>query len=185
MKIAVASIGALNSELLGEASRSIGDRFGASTECHSKIAIPENSMDARRQQFSSIAFMLALTRGFPAGADRFIGLTECDLFIPMLTFVFGQAQLNGRVALVSLARLRQEFYGMAPDPDLLRLRLAKEIGHELGHSFGLIHCSDRGCVMSLSTSIQEVDRKSPEFCGSCARLLPRRTVEPVFEGKEA
>ena len=111
--------------------------------------------------------MASLARGRFEGADRVIGITECDLFIPMLTFVFGQAQLNGRVALVSIARLRQEFYGAPSDPGLVGMRLMKEIGHELGHSFGLIHCPDRGCLMSLATSIQEVDRKNSNFCGSC------------------
>jgi archaemetzincin len=181
----MAAIGGMNSGLLAEADRYIRERFGAATGCESEIAVPENSFDVRRKQFSSIAFMLALTQGFPGGADRFIGLTECDLFIPMLTFVFGQAQLNGRVALVSLARLRQEFYGMTPDPELLRFRMKKEIGHELGHSFGLIHCADRGCVMSLATSIQEVDQKSAGFCAPCSRRLPPRSVEPEIEGKQA
>jgi archaemetzincin len=154
-----------------EASRRVCELFGCDVRRCEPLGIPSGSFDARRKQFSSVAFMLALARGSFGDADRVIGLTGCDLFIPMLTFVFGQAQLGGRVALVSLARLRQEFYGAAPDPELLRLRLDKEIGHELGHSFGLIHCPDRGCVMSLATSIQDVDRKSADFCHSCRRLL--------------
>ena len=169
----MAAIGEVDKSVAAEAGRYIQERFASEVCCLPPIAIPDGAFDARRNQFSSVAFMLALAHGFPADADRVIGLTECDLFIPMLTFVFGQAQLNGRAALVSLARLRQEFYGVTPDPDLLRLRLEKEIGHELGHSFGLIHCPERECVMSLATSIQEVDRKTAGFCHSCDRLLPR------------
>lgn len=173
MNIAMAAIGEMNEELMAVATGYIGQRFGANCVRARAIAIPENSFDARRQQYSSVAFMLALSGAVPAGADRLVGITECDLFIPMLTFIFGQAQLNGRIALVSVARLRQEFYGAAPDPSLLRLRVGKEIGHELGHSFGLTHCRDRACLMSLATSIQEVDLKSDSFCGSCKNLLPR------------
>ncbi len=171
MKIAIATIGAVDPGVLADAGRFIQQRFGAEVQPATPLAIPHGAFDARRNQFSSVAFMLALARRLPDDADRLLGLTECDLFIPMLTFVFGQAQLRGRIALVSLARLRQEFYGVAPDPDLLEGRLRKEIGHELGHSFGLIHCPDRECVMSLATSIQEVDRKTAGFCHSCGRLL--------------
>jgi len=171
VKIAMVAIGAVDHGVLADAGRFIQERFGCEAQSAIPIAIPAGSFDARRNQFSSVAFMLALARRVPQDADRLIGLTECDLFIPMLTFVFGQAQLRGRIALVSVARLRQEFYGFTPDRDLLEGRLEKEIGHELGHSFGLIHCPDRECVMSLATSIQEVDRKTAGFCHSCGRLL--------------
>jgi archaemetzincin len=138
------------------------------------LPVPADSLDSRRNQYSSVAFMLALARGNFGDVDRVIGVTEHDLFIPMLTFVFGQAQLRGRLALVSLARLRQEYYGAAPDPEMLRLRMLKEVGHELGHSIGLIHCADRECLMSLATSIQDVDRKALDFCRACRDFLESR-----------
>ena len=188
----MAPIGMVDAGVLRDAGQFIREHFGGEAVCRAPIAIPEGAYDSRRKQFSSVAFMLALARAVPGDEDRLVGLTECDLFIPMLTFVFGQAQLRGRIALVSLARLRQEFYGVAPDPDLLEGRLEKEISHELGHSFGLIHCPDRECVMSLAISIQEVDRKKAEFCHSCGRLVALETPaqeapEPVREiqGREA
>ncbi len=173
LKIAMAMIGRLDPDIFDQARarhRRVVRLRDAVQRC-APLEIPDAAFDERRRQYSSVAFMLALARGCSGGVDRVIGLTECDLFIPMLTFVFGQAQLGGRVALVSLARLRQQFYGAAADPELLRLRLMKEIGHELGHSFGLIHCPDRDCVMSLATSIQEVDRKTVDFCRSCGVLV--------------
>ncbi len=102
-----------------------------------------------------------------------LGVTEQDLFIPMLTFLYGQAQLGGRAAIVSLARLRQEFYGLATDDPLLRLRASKEALHEVGHTFGLVHCRDERCVMAASTGIERVDSKRGEFCRPCAILLGR------------
>jgi archaemetzincin len=185
VKIAMAPIGFVDPGLLDGAARFIRERFGCEVQSAPPIAIPEGSQDARRRQFSSVAFMLALARTVPKGVDRILGVTECDLFIPMLTFVFGQAQLNGRVALVSLARLRQEFYGVPPDPDLLTGRLQKELGHELGHSLGLIHCPDRECVMSLATGIQDVDRKQAEFCHSCGRLAARECKGEKHESEMA
>jgi archaemetzincin len=170
VKIAVASVGRLDPQDFRVAVQKVESLFGCECQPCAPIEIPA-AFDARRNQHSSVAFMLALSRANFGDVDRVLGVTGCDLFIPMLTFVFGQAQLNGRVALVSLARLRQEFYGAAPDPPLLAARMRKEIGHELGHSFGLIHCAERGCLMSLATSIQDVDRRTGEFCPSCQVLV--------------
>jgi archaemetzincin len=169
VKIVVASIGRLDDGTMAAALRYLRGSQRGEVRLAAPIDVPDGAFDARRGQFSSVAFMLALQRAIPPDADRILGLTACDLFIPMLTFVFGQAQLRGRVALVSLARLQQQFYSAPPDPELLRLRLEKEIGHELGHTFGLIHCPDRACVMSLATSIQEVDSKTAGFCNTCRR----------------
>jgi archaemetzincin len=100
----------------------------------------------------------------------------------MLSFVFGHAQLGGRVAVVSLARLRQEFYGLPPDPGLLRERAAKEALHEVGHAFGLVHCVDSECAMSLSTGIEQVDAKQAAYCDTCRALL--READAAARGEE-
>jgi len=94
-------------------------------------------------------------------------VTEVDLFIPILTFVFGEAQLGDTGALVSTHRLRPEFYGMPNDPELLRVRLLKEALHELGHTLGLQHCPDYLCVMSASHSVERIDLKRAGFCKAC------------------
>jgi archaemetzincin len=95
-----------------------------------------------------------------------------DLYIPVLTFVFGEAQLKDGAAVVSAHRLRQEFYGMPADTDLLHERLLKEALHELGHTYGLRHCPDYTCVMSSSTGVERIDLKNAEFCPNCAQLVP-------------
>jgi archaemetzincin len=133
--------------------------------------IPIYAYDARRGQFGSSPILQRLLQRIPADATRVLAITERDLFIPMLTFVFGQAQLSGPVALMSLARLRQEHYRFAPDVCLLVDRARKEALHELGHSFGLTHCARPACVMSLSTTIQQVDRKTTLFCSECRGVL--------------
>jgi archaemetzincin len=94
-------------------------------------------------------------------------VTCLDLYLPILTFVFGEAQLEGACAVVSAHRLRQETYGLPPDQMLLRERLLKEAVHELGHTFGLTHCADRSCVMASPHSVEWIDLKTAEFCPSC------------------
>jgi archaemetzincin len=97
-----------------------------------------------------------------------LGVTEHDLYIPILTFVFGEAQLEARGALVSLHRLRQEFYGLPADSQLLAQRLLKESIHELGHTLGLRHCADYQCAMSPAHAVERIDVKLAEFCAACA-----------------
>ena len=122
----------------------------------------------------SVEILKALLRYAPRDAARVLGVTEADLGIPMLTFLFGQAQLDGRAAIISTCRLRQEFYGLAPDQALLRERIIKEMLHELGHTFGLTHCPDGKCAMSLATHIEFVDTKSASYCPRCGAYLAHR-----------
>lgn len=145
------------------------------------VAFPPDSFDTKRGQYKSVEIMKAVSRCAPPDATRILGVTEGDLAIPTLTFVFGQAQLDGTVAVVSLARLRQEFYGLPADENVLRERLVKEVLHELGHTFGLTHCGESKCVMSLATHIGLVDSKEQRYCGHCGAHLVRRFTSPDGE----
>jgi archaemetzincin len=115
-----------------------------------------------------------VARSAPRDASRILGVTDVDLAIPMLSFLFGQAQFDGPVAIVSLCRLHQEFYGLPAQEKLLRERTVKETLHELGHTFGLVHCSDPNCAMSLATHIELVDSKSERYCARCGTQLVQR-----------
>jgi archaemetzincin len=145
------------------------------------LRLPEGAYDAGRGQYQSVEIMKAVARCKPNDAARILGVTEVDLAIPMLTFVFGQAQLDGPVAVLSLCRLRQEFYGLPGDEDLLRERVVKEVLHELGHTFGLTHCNESKCAMSLATHIGLVDNKEPRYCACCGSQLVRRFTGPDGE----
>jgi len=96
-----------------------------------------------------------------------IGLFIVDLYIPILTYIFGQAFLNGRCGIASLYRLSNERYGMSADDALLLERFKKEVIHELGHTLGLIHCHVPTCVMRSSTYVEDIDQKSAKFCPGC------------------
>jgi archaemetzincin len=133
--------------------------------------------DPRRGQYASFPVLELLVRLCPADAVKLLALTEHDLFIPVLTFVFGHAQLDGRVAVVSFARLRQEFYGLAANREVFLERAHKEALHETGHTFGLVHCADRTCAMSLATNVRHIDQKQAAFCAACAARLTRRREE--------
>jgi archaemetzincin len=130
------------------------------------------SLEAGRGQYHSTAIIQRLERHADAGA-RVLGVTGHDLFVPVLTFVFGEAQLDGACAVVSTARLKEEFYGLPPRDELTRERLVKEAAHEIGHTFGLRHCPDWRCVMSSSHGVERLDVKGAEFCAACRKAVLR------------
>lgn len=131
---------------------------------------PEEAYDASRGQYDTRALISRLLDQ-PATADRILAVTDVDLFVPVLTFVFGEAQMGGRVAVVSSYRLAPEKYGLPPDANLLEDRLIKEAIHELGHAYGLAHCSDIRCVMTSSPAVEGIDLKTSSFCAACERAL--------------
>lgn len=138
------------------------------------LPIPEAAYDPKRGQYQSVEFMKMLAKLASNNGSRILGITDVDLSIPMLSFLFGQAQFDGPVAVVSLCRLHQEFYGLPAEESLLRERTIKEVLHELGHTFGLVHCSESTCAMSLSTHIELVDAKGERYCARCGLQLVQR-----------
>ena len=126
------------------------------------------ALNGGRQQYHSTSIIQRMERAVDPDA-RVLGVTASDLYVPVLTFVFGEAQLDGNCAVVSTARLKEEFYGLPGRQELLRERLLKEAVHELGHTFGLRHCADWHCVMTSSHAVERLDVKGAEFCRACRK----------------
>jgi archaemetzincin len=125
------------------------------------VDIPQEAYNKARRQYEGSALLRALSdRETPV-----LGVTEADAFVDGLNYIFGLAA--DRRAMISLKRLRPEFYGLAEDDDLLRQRARKEAMHELGHVSGLNHCPDQNCVMYFSNSILDTDFKDWRYCGRC------------------
>jgi archaemetzincin len=126
-----------------------------------------------RKQFHSTLILSHLLKHLPKDGHKIVGITEVDIYIPILTYLFGEAQLNGQGALVSTHRLDNRYYGLPYDEKLFYQRVVKEIVHELGHTFGLIHCRDYRCVMHSSTYVEDIDLKTARFCRECQEKLMR------------
>ncbi len=167
-------VGTVPEELLTATEKTVAEWFPFDACRLPELPMPADAWQPERGQYESVTIMKALAAARPPDAARLLGLTTADIAIPMLSFLFGQAQFNGPIALVSVSRLRQDFYGLPPDQDLLLERLAKEVLHELGHTCGLIHCPDSLCAMSLSTHVGLVDAKNASFCAVCGSQLVRR-----------
>jgi len=160
-----------HSPWIEELEKSVYAVFGYHTKVANLDIDLENAFDKARQQYNSSSILLQIISRPPVDAEKVLGVVNVDLFIPVLTFVFGEAQLRGIGSVIALHRLNNKFYGLAEDGELLTERLVKEAIHELGHNFGLIHCNNQSCVMKSSTYVEEVDQKSVEMCSRCQELL--------------
>ncbi len=158
--------GAADHELLGTLRRQSEHVFRVDARAWLGHDRPIDSFDPRRQQHSSTRILKWLLETKPAHAAKVVGITDADLFIPILTFVYGEAQLGGTAAVVSTARLLPD-NGFRPDPALLIARVTKECIHELGHTFGLLHCPAPTCVMARSVNLVQVDAKEAALCHDC------------------
>ena len=123
--------------------------------------------DAARKQYNGNLLLSEIDARFGADNRKTLGVFNVDLFIPIFTYIFGQAYLNGRSGVASIYRLKNERYGLKPDQGLFLNRIRKEVIHELGHSLGLIHCSNTLCVMRSSTYVEDIDQKSHRLCPEC------------------
>ncbi|HKO03131.1 MAG TPA: archaemetzincin family Zn-dependent metalloprotease [Candidatus Acidoferrales bacterium] len=181
-RIELLPLGNVPGDMLAHLAGELASEFSAWCE----ILRPEpdlaQAFNAARQQYCSTQILASMTGRDSPATGRLLGITAADLYIPILTFVFGEAQLEGNCALVSTCRLRQEFYGLPPDPALLRLRLLKEAVHELGHTLGLTHCDDYRCVMASSHAVESIDLKGASFCAACraeVKSARQRAIAPL------
>jgi tetratricopeptide (TPR) repeat protein len=105
-----------------------------------------------------------------------VGVLDADMFAAGRTFVFGYAHLRDGVAVYSVARLREEWYGRAADDEKQRTRTYRALAHEIGHTFGNPHCEDVDCVMHAVSQIDSLDALAPTYCETCMKRVRRGLV---------
>ncbi|MCL4523734.1 MAG: archaemetzincin family Zn-dependent metalloprotease [Acidobacteria bacterium] len=165
-------VGEVDGAVLEELRNGLRSVFRVSSLVLDRKLDPTFARHAVRNQFHSSEILAQMHDGLRAGVRR-VGVASVDLYVPILTFVFGEAEVGGACAVVSIHRLRQEFYGLPADPDLERERLLKEAVHELGHTLELTHCNDYRCAMAASHSVEWIDMKEAQFCEDCRNSVSR------------
>ncbi|MDY7034613.1 MAG: archaemetzincin [Thermodesulfobacteriota bacterium] len=179
--IVVSPFGDLEISLLERVGREIKRTFGSRTELLPLIRDINFAFDPGRNQYHSTPILEKLACKAPARAIKVLAIVEVDLFIPILTHVYGEAQLGGKTAIVSVHRLREDLFPIDNYKTYHR-RVAKESIHELGHTFNLRHCRDHNCIMHFCRSLRDVDRKSERFCRYCHILLQDEIRKLVIQG---
>jgi archaemetzincin len=157
-------------ELLSEIRYAIHSAFGYPVIISSLLEDITFAYYPGRGQYNSTAILQKLEELAPPGVLKVIAVTRVDLFIPILTYVYGEAQLGGRSCVVSTHRLMDDS-PISFEEKKIRERILKEAVHELGHTFNIRHCNDPMCIMHFCRSVEDVDRKSDRLCRYCRVLL--------------
>jgi archaemetzincin len=169
-EIVVVAVGETNANVLEHLRRKLTKTFGRSSRVGKALQIPLKALDQSRVQYSAGAILEKL---HPEEAERMLAVADLDMYVPELNFVLGLADLPRRRAVIALPRLREGFYGRHDDEELFLARATKEAVHELGHTFGLQHCTNTRCVMAFSNSLEDTDHKEQTFCSVCGAWVSR------------
>lgn len=176
-RIRIVPINAMEGAFLDRLAPTLEERFLAAVTIERALAVPRSALNATRGQLFLATLVARVRRAHPNGGAVYLAITDYDLYKTSHRFIYGDADEAQGVAAVSLHRLRSEYYGEEPEPNLLFQRTLKECVHELGHAFGLRHCYNARCAMYYSNSIFETDNKIPHFCETCERRMTRARNE--------
>ncbi len=186
--LGLVALGPVDPEILRRLRIALTKFFGLRAKVLRPQPLPEQTRHIVRQQYHSTQLLEYLLATNTSGALRVLGVTAVDLYIPILTFVFGEAQLNGQAAVISLYRPRGDADGTSPPQAVVLRRLLKLGIHELGHTFGLGHCREEGCLMGFAPTLEKLDHKNLAFCKYCQVLLAdfflERHISPHFKKYE-
>ncbi|MFC1822495.1 archaemetzincin family Zn-dependent metalloprotease [Thermodesulfobacteriota bacterium] len=169
--VTICPVGLIDEKIIEHIGKSIEARCGLECRVSQGVENPRYAYDEKRQQYNSKLILKRLLECCPQDSRRLIGITHVDLYVPILKYVFGLAQIEGPCSIISIHRLRPQFYEQPSDNNLLLNRVEKTAVHELGHTLGLTHCRERRCVMYSSTRIEDTDSKQPDFCPTCFELF--------------
>lgn len=168
--ILISPIGIIESSLLSELKENIADIFNYPVSVCSLLDNIEFAFSPERDQYNSTTIIKRLSEFAPTNCLKVIAICEKDLFIPILTYVFGEAQLDGRSCIVSTYRLKDTLALINPK-GVFSERIIKEAVHELGHTFNIRHCPDKTCAMHYCRSLDDVDHKEIRMCRYCSIML--------------
>lgn len=167
MKIAFKPLGDIADEVMDDLRESVKLVFNCPVEIKPGLSELAHAYNSQRGQYHASKLISSLVSLGKEKDERVVGITEVDLYAPGLNFIFGEADIVRKLAIISLCRLRQEYYGLPPDRNLFIQRATKEMVHELGHTFNLEHCPDPRCVMHFSNCLADTDWKEASFCSKC------------------
>jgi archaemetzincin len=168
--VGVVRLGSVGEAVLNIVAANLQEIFRVPVDILPARQTPEFAYSERRKQYHAALILRKLAES-RRPHPRILALVSVDLFIPVLTHVFGEAQMGGRAAVVSLHRLRQKEEGIRVSLDTYYERTVKVALHEVAHTFDLIHCSQPECIMRFSSGLDDLDELPLFFCEYCEAFL--------------
>ena len=136
-------------------------------EITSPLELPDYAFARERRQYDAGVILKAFESMRFDRFQKVVGVLDVDIFVPIFTYVFGEARQNGKYALVSSYRLKKNPEEEGKPPSNFYERVAKVALHELGHLFNIFHCEDKNCLMHFSGDLNDLDQSSLVFCDFC------------------
>ncbi|MFQ6009605.1 MAG: archaemetzincin family Zn-dependent metalloprotease [Candidatus Aenigmatarchaeota archaeon] len=171
MLIRIIPVGNPPQKILETIKASLPDIFNSEVRMMPALDVPQDSYNHWRKQYNAEKIIDILSKEKAAKfIDRSIPslfIIDQDIYYDGLNFVFGVEDPIHSSAIISLTRLKPEFYGKGVNLLVLSDRAVKEAVHEIGHHLGLGHCRHPFCVMAFSPSVEDVDNKQRYFCRDC------------------
>lgn len=164
--LSIIPFGLIQKEVLNFLQLELANVVGFQARIFNAQPIPQYAFNSKRNQYHSTRILESLKQ-IKARGELILGIVDVDLYVPELNFVFGEANILDSVCIISIMRLRQEYYSLPKNNKLFLERILKEAIHEVGHTYGLAHCDNPKCIMHFSNSLRDTDTKGPSFCFRC------------------
>jgi len=171
LNVEIVPLGKVRRDVLERIAMRLQSDLGCQVVIAQEQPVPQAAYQSNRGQYNTLMLLNAIRPVVWDKGWKRLGVVDADLFSGSLNFVFGQADISGSTAVISLTRLRNEFYDVPMNDDVLIERAVKEAVHELGHTLGLAHCKNPSCVMYFSNSLVDTDRKGSVYCSECRGRL--------------
>jgi len=170
-KIVIVLLSEIAKKILKELKNHLDEIFNSKIEFLTMKMDLDFAFDRKRKQYLASSILERLKNFKKENFEKWLAICNVDLFAEGLNFVFGEADIEKGISIISVLRLKQSFYGFSNNENLFLERVKKEATHELGHLFYLGHCQNPNCVMYFSNSILDTDKKSKFFCEKCQKIL--------------
>ncbi len=170
-KIVVVPMGDVDFVLVNRLASEIGPIFARSVDILKGMKMPPEAFNVVRNQYYAVILLAKLERIKANSREKVIAVCEEDLYLPDENYVLGYSDALSGTAVVSLYRLRQEFYGLPEDEAKVFPRMHKEALHQLAHLFDINECRNPRCVNYFSQIMLDIDSKGMKFCDICKRTL--------------
>ena len=170
-KIILVPLGDIDFGLTNKLASGLASLLGLTVEILHPLEVPPEAYNPQRGQYYSTVVLNKLELLKADEKEKILGIIDEDLYVPALTYLFGDADPHSKVAVLSICRLRNEFSGFPDNEELLFSRILKESVYQLGHTLNLENCLNPKCVMYPSTKVVDTDLKLAKFCDNCQRKV--------------
>jgi archaemetzincin len=172
-KIVIVPLGESEFFELSRLAGHLASVFGNAVDILSGARMPEEAYSTSRGQYFSTILLQKLELLKSSDREKILGLVDDDLYTPSRAWVMGASDRVAGTAIISMYRLRQEYFGFEEEDKILYHRTCKETVHQLGHLFGMGPCRNPRCAMYSSERVQDIDGKREKFCDNCLRSIGR------------